>query len=802
MGAERKASSEQDDRSTATLAPGEKPLEKLRIGPYQVLRRLGEGGMGSVYLAVRDDREFKKYVAIKLIRKGMDSEEIVARFRRERQILAGLDHPNIAKLFDGGTTEEGLPYFVMEYITGLPLNEYCDTHKLNLKERLLLFQSMCSAVQYAHRNLIIHRDLKPANILVTPDGVPKLLDFGIAKVLNSDVFSLDAPPTEIEVRVMTPEYASPEQVRGDPLTTATDVYSLGIILYELLAGRRPYRLTTRSHVEVFRVVCEQEPGKPSESFTRKQESAEPNAVSNTAASEKLSKQLRGDLDNIILMALRKEPLRRYSSAQALSDDISRYLSGRTVSARKPTWSYRSGKYIRRHAAAVTAAALVLVLLIAFATTTSIQNTRIKRERNTAEQEKQKAEQVTKLLVGLFEINDPGETKGETISARELLDRGARRVREELKNQPDTRAQLLYTIGDIDGKLGLYDQAKPLMEESLKIRRGLYGNDHLAVAESLHGLGGVLWYIGEEDEAEKLFREGLAIRQKLLGSEHPDVAESLNDLASVMHDKGRLEEAEKLYRQALQIERKTRGNEHPEVATDLNNLSVILRSKGRLGEAEKMLREALAIDRRAFGNEHPDVAATLFSLAEVLRDEGRLDDAEKLYREALAIDRKVLGNEHPNLAMDLNNLANVLRDRGQFDEAEGLLREALAIDRKALGNEHPIVAVILTNEAEVLIAKGNTQEAVPLLNEALNFPKETIPEDSNYRARAESAFAACLMAQKKYPEAEKLLLKAYAVLSQKEKTSASTKRTYQRILDLYSAWGKPDDTKKFQMIHPA
>src|SRR5262245_44441661 len=361
--------------------------KEFRIGSYRVVRSLGEGGMGTVYLAMRADEEFIKYVAIKVIREGRDSKEIIARFRRERQILAALDHPNIAKLLDGGTTDQGFPYFIMEYIQGTRLDEYCDSHKLNTAERLELFRSVCSAVQFAHQNLIVHRDLKPANILVTSDGVPKLLDFGIAKFLNPGTYADDLPPTDTIMRAMTPEYASPEQFKGDPITTSSDIYSLGVILYQLLSGARPYTFTGKSPAEVYNAVCQDEPARPSTAVT----------------------ELHGDLDNIIMMALRKEPQKRYASAEALSSDIRRFLSGHPVLASKGTRRYRAGKYIRRHKAGIAAAVAVVALLIAFALTATFQNIRIAQQRDTAEkaklkaeEESQKAAKVTDFLVKLFE----------------------------------------------------------------------------------------------------------------------------------------------------------------------------------------------------------------------------------------------------------------------------------------------------------------------------------------------------------------------------------------------------------------
>lgn len=822
--------------------------EHTIIGSYQIVRRMGQGGMGSVYLGIRADKEYRKHVAIKIIRKGMDSDEIVSRFRRERQILAALDHPNIAKLLDGGTTGEGVPYFVMEYIQGTPLTDYCDSHKLVTKERLQLFRTVCSAVQFAHQNLIVHRDLKPGNILVTADGIPKLLDFGIAKLLNPDVFQEDLPPTATEIRIMTPEYASPEQVKGEPITTASDIYSLGVILYELLAGRRPYAFKNRDHLAIYRIVCEQEPEKPSTSAARKVD-PDTNRLSALRAStpEKLRKQLSGDLDNIILMALRKEPQRRYASAEALSEDIRRYMEGHPIQARKATWSYRTSKYFQRHKTGVAAAALVFLSLAAVAFTATLQSIRIAEQRDSAQKaekraeiERQKSVKVTEFLIKLFQTNNPAESKGETLTARQILDKGSQKLHQEFKDQPDVQAELLDKVGDIYDNLGLYDQAESMIRESLEIRKKIYGNEHVLVAESMHDLAYMLWEKGQFDQAEKVSREGLAMRRKLLGNKNQKVAGDLNVLALILADNGKtheaekvfreaiatyreiitkpnenfaatlsnlagvlwqkeqLDEAEKLYREALAIDRKVLGNENPAIAAFLNDLGLVMRQKGRLNDAEKFLLEALALDRKLQGNEHPDVARVLYNLAAILREMKKLDEAEKFAREALAMDRKLLGNEHPDVGIALNHLGNILRDKGQLDEAENLYREAMTIDRKVLGNEHPLVLNDLTRLGDLLLLKGDSQNAISMANEVLKIPTEKLPENDRIRARAESIVGAALTKQKRYEEAEPELIDAYKILAVPEKKSGDDK-TLKRIIDLYQAWGKSEKADEYRKI---
>ena len=449
-----------DPIANAALAFTAKPNDDLtgeRIGPYRVTRLIGRGGMGDVYEAERDDEHFQQQVAIKIIKRGMDTDFVRDRFLRERQILASLDHPHIARLFDGGATPDGSPYFVMEFVAGEPITAYCRRHQLSVNEKLKLFRKVCSAVQHAHQKLIVHRDLKPSNILITPsadgkEGEPKLLDFGIAKLLSTDA-SQPHTRTETALRMMTPEYASPEQARGQAVATTTDVYSLGVVLYELLTERRPHEFRTYAPAEIERAICDTEIEEPSKVVGQM-----------TGAPTKLARQLAGDLDNITMMAMRKEPERRYQSVEQFSEDIRRHLAGMPVVARKDTFGYRAGKLVRRHKAGVAILALLIILAVAM----TIQAARIARERDRANQEAATAQAVTQSLVAMFEFADPGKSRGNVITARELLDQGAEKVVRELKDQPVVQAKLLDTIGRLYQSIGVYDREQPLLEEALKL----------------------------------------------------------------------------------------------------------------------------------------------------------------------------------------------------------------------------------------------------------------------------------------------------------------------------------------------
>jgi eukaryotic-like serine/threonine-protein kinase len=585
---------------TRTRDGSDAPMAERRIGPYRLLKELGHGGFGVVYLAARADEAYHKRVAIKVLRVGIGNAEAFRHFRRERQILAVLEHPNIARLLEGGTTDDGLPYLVMEYVQGQPIDSYCDGRRLPIAGRLRLFREICSAVSFAHRNLIVHRDLKPGNILVAPEGVPKLLDFGIAKLLQPEL-SGEAPTAT--GFAMTPEYASPEQVRGQGVTTASDVYALGVVLYELLTGHRPYRLKSRQTLEVLKAVCDEEPQKPSIVVTRSEEGIEgrasitPEGVGGARdlSPERLGRRLSGDLDNIVLMALRKEPHRRYGSVEALSEDIACYLQERPVLARKGTAAYRAGKYVRRHALGVAVAVGFVLLLGGFSVAMAIQSRHLARERDHAAQERDKAEKVSSFLVDLFKVSDPSEAKGNTVTAREILDKGAERIRGELKDKPEVQATLMHTMGQVYKSLGLYDKAEGLLSSALEIQKGVFGPEHPDVAESMKGLGETLTDEGRARVAESLLRDALAIRSKVLPKGHPDIAESRSALGGCLIQLQRYGEAESLLLEGYPILSAKRSERSPATQETRRRLIALYQAWGKPEKAASY-RAAPAIVR--------------------------------------------------------------------------------------------------------------------------------------------------------------------------------------------------------------
>lgn len=692
---------------------GADPLVDKMLGPYRVVRRIAYGGMGAVYTAVRADDAYRKQVAIKLIRwdryfdQPWRQEELLRRFRTERQTLANLDHPHIARLFDGGTTDDGLPYLVMEYIEGRPIDEYCDRHELSTTARVKLFRAVCGAVHYAHQHLVVHRDLKPSNILVTADGTPKLLDFGIAKLLHPE-----STPGSHETRTsnqpMTPVYASPEQIRGDRITTAADVYSLGVILYELLTGHRPYRLSNVPRHEVARAICEQQPDKPSTAVMLVEEqptcdgsrwiTLTPQSVSlpREGRPDRLRRRLAGDLDMIVLKALRKELDRRYASVEQFSEDIRRHLEGLPVVARPDTFAYRASKFVRRHALGVGITAVTLLLLTAASTVTAWSARRAQGERDAALQARTEAEAVTRFLGEMLASGDPHAGQARDVTVRELLDKAAKQIETSFADQPAVQARLHNTIGMTYRALAQYPPAEFHLRAALEIHRRVFGDEHPEVARSLTYLGFLLRTVGELAEAESLYREALATRRNLLGNEHPDVADSLAYLSELLYFKGDYVAAESLCREWGAIYRKLYGEEHLDVANNLNSLGNLLLQKGDYEGAQTLLHEALAMRRRLLGDEHLLVSQSLHNLAKVLRTLGDDDGAEAMLREALAIRRKVVGDQHPDFAYVLNSLGQLLHSRGDYAGAEPLFRQALEIFQKVYHDEHPLVAKTLAN----------------------------------------------------------------------------------------------------------
>jgi serine/threonine protein kinase len=743
--------------SVAAAVPPAAPTEAPGdcIGPYKLLQKIGEGGCGTVYMAGQE-APVRRRVALKVIKLGMDTKEVVARFEAERQALALMDHPNIARVLDAGATDAGRPYFVMELVRGIPITKYCDEYNLATAERIALFIQVCHAVQHAHQKGIIHRDIKPSNILVTiNDGVPvpKVIDFGIAKATTGRLTDRTLF-TAFEQFIGTPAYMSPEQAQLSSLDvdTRSDIYSLGVLLYELLTGRTPFEteeLLQAGLDEIRRCIREVEPPKPSTRLsTLGSEALATTAHHRCTEPPKLIHLVRGDLDWIVMRCLEKNRSRRYATANGLARDLERHLHDEPVSARPPSALYRVQKLVRRNklavgAASAIAAALVIGLAVSSwmysrekiarerAVTAEQAQVRLRQQaeadRKKAETESSKSRQVAQFLKDMLSGVGPSVALGRDATLlREILDKTAERVGKDLKDQPEVEAELRQVIGNVQRALGEYDKAEAMLRESLAIRRRIFGEEHLSVADSLLALGGFLDERGRFPEADAAGRECLAIRTKLLGPESAGVADVLYGMATSLINRSDFVGAEPLALQTLAMRRKLLGGERPEVADALENVGLCLVMRGDSAGGEARIREAIAIYRRVYGEGHPRTAGILMTLGMTLLLKGDLNAAEPLLREALATQRKLTGSDNPNPEMvtSLTILAACLSKRGDYGAAEPLWRKALALQRERLGDKHPGTIVALDGLAEVLMQRADYVGAEALFLEAEKIAETT------------------------------------------------------------------------------
>jgi serine/threonine protein kinase/Tfp pilus assembly protein PilF len=761
-----------------------------RIGPYRVLRTLGAGGMGEVYLAERADAQFEQQVAIKVVYGGALSRSVQSRLKMERQILAQLDHPNIAHLLDGGELPDGSAYIVMEYVDGTAIDAYCDSNRLDIFARLKLFQIVCAAVHYAHQNLIVHRDLKPSNILVTAAGLPKLLDFGIAKILDErQSRNHTLAVTHADIRIMTPDHASPEQVRGQVITTSSDVYVLGVLLYKLLAGAGPFVISSMRLAEIERAICENDPVPPHVAVaTDDSPQALELADARNTTPKRLRRALRGDLDNIVLMAMRKESERRYGSAQQLAGDIQRYLDGLPVIARRDTLPYRTTKFVRRHWLPVSAGVSAVFMVIAFATMTYMQSLRISAERDRvaqqrerAEHERARAEEVSSFLVNLFKMSDPEENRGNQVTARELLDSSAKRLQSSLQDQPATKAALLATVGSVYDSLGQYQDALPILNESLKLQSQSHDSPRVAtlieigqaqigagdlgaaeapLQQALHiaqadfgsssaEVGRTLWELGvlrhqqgREPEAKELYLQSLQTLESANAPES-DISNVLDDLATIYAREHQWQLAKQTYERALRIDQRVLGDDHPRVATRLNNLAVVAQNMGDLKQAEALYRDAIARFKVAFGDRHPQTGGAVGNYGLFLQREGRLTEAEPQLRNALNVMLSLYGPDNYNVGYARVSLAMLLHDKGDLAASENEFRQAIASYDKSLPMKHPYRAAALMHFAHLLVDRGKYGEALTMSTESVKIWTATGSPSSPPLAQARAIHAYAL-----------------------------------------------------------
>jgi serine/threonine protein kinase/Tfp pilus assembly protein PilF len=811
-----------DDARTKTIAPPSTVAIGTRIGRYRLVSLLGEGGFGIVYHA-RQEGPVRRDVALKLVKPGMDSRQVLARFAAERQALAILDHPHIARVYDAGTTDIGRPYFVMEYVPGKPITQFCDDNRLSISERLLLFVQACDAIGHAHTKAIIHRDVKASNVLAyMHDGKPtvKVIDFGIAKALRGDRLTDASFNTEGGLVIGTYDSMSPEQAEGSPdIDTRTDVYSLGVLLYELLSGAKPFDhdvLARGADDEIRRLIREVDPPPPSTRLGALGADGTRLARLRQSELQTLTRQLRGELEWIPLKAMRKERARRYASPQQLADDIQNYLDGKPLLAGPESRAYRLRKLATRHRSVVVAISTIAVVIVGGIATTSWQAWRATlaehratangieatKQAQAAKQQAAIADAVNGFQADMLASADPNQLMGDKVTvldaisgAQKALDAGkltgqplveaAVRTtigrtlrslgrldlaapnlqralelrRRELPDRDPEIAESLCMLGELLHDQGKLSEAEPLLRDALRYRRDVLPAGHTAIADSLNSLAGLLQGQGRLAEAEPLFVEALEVRRKSLPAAHPDVAQSLNNLGLLRCDQGNFADAEPLLRGAIVIWRESLSPNHPVIANALNNLGTALQEQGRFSDAEPLLREALDVRRRALPSVHPAIANSLTNLASLLQDQGKLSEAEPLYREALDIARRALPPGHRDVGTSMNNLARLLQERGQLVEAELLFRGSIDVYRRALPGGHPDLATSINNLAKVLEDEGAFDEAEALHREALSMRRQAFRSGHPDIAQSLSNLGALLNARGRVAEAEPLLREA-------------------------------------------
>ena len=738
------------------------------IGPYKLLEIIGEGGFGSVFMA-EQNRPVRRKVALKIIKLGMDTKQVIARFEAERQALAMMEHPNIAKVLEAGATETGRPYFVMELVRGVRITEYCNSQKLTTRQRIELFIHVCNAIQHAHQKGIIHRDIKPSNVLVTmhdDKAVPKIIDFGIAKATTQQLTDKTLF-TNYHQFIGTPAYMSPEQAQMSEwdIDTRSDIYSLGVLLYELLTGTTPFdakQLFNKSESEIQRIIREVEPPRPSTRLNALAQASLKDAAEQRQCDPKqLSRMLRRDLDWIVMKCLEKDRTRRYDAANDLAKDIERYLNNEMVVASPPSKLRRIQKLVRRNKLVFIVAGIVTASMftgLAFSTWSffreQLARQQAETERRTAEAEAAKSHQVAQFLEDMLNGVRPSVALGrDTTLLREILDKTAERVGTDLRDQPEVEAELRATIAQTYFGLGLYAKSEAMDRQALALRRKTFGDESPKVAESLDDLAGTLHEENKDAEGEAAVREAVAIQRSLLGPENLAVARSLHLLGILFYGQKKMTESESAFRQALAMRRKILGNDDPEAALWLNGVAIALDHQGKLAEAETAYRQALSIQKKVYGPEHPDMEVLLDNLANILIKQGKLAEAEVVAREVLALQRKMLGDEHPHELRSLWILCNVLQNQSKLAEAEGVAREILARQKKRLGDNCPEVAAALNRLGGLLAQEGRPAEAEPVLRQGLEFKGYMPLGDFPERAWAFYNYASLLGDQDRYVEAE-------------------------------------------------
>lgn len=767
------------------------PYIGKQIGHYIIDGEAGVGGMGIVYTGNRNDKEFEQKVAIKILKHGITSEYLLKRFQAERQTLANLQHQYIARLLDGGRTNDGLPYLIMEFIDGIPITECCNQKKLNTGERLKLFREVCNAVQYAHQNLVIHRDLKPGNILVTKEGVPKLLDFGIAKLINEDLTDNDEGLTRTGVWHLTPEYASPEQIKGEKITTASDIYSLGVLLYQLLTGIQPYKISSNSPAAISKIITEEKIQRPSE----KVKQIVGKNLNERLKSEKSYKHLEGDLDNIILKAMHKDPLRRYVSVEQFSEDIRRHLIGLPVIAQKDTAGYRLSKFIQRHKVGFVSSLGFIVFLITSLIAIIWQANIAANERDKAISESLKVENVNKFLQDMLSSVDPTEV-GRDVKVYDVLKKASNDVGNDFSRHPDIEAAVRKTIGKTLTNLGEFDEAKPHLIKSLELNNKVYGKESYQSAESMHELALYYHWIGELNIADSLYAKSILIFRQNEDSPPRAFASSLNDYGILKQEQANYQESLQLLKESFNIFLNNFGEKDKDVASTSNNLALTLESLKDLDGAEKYYQKSLKTYLELYGQNRPEISTLYNNLAYIYIDKEDWNKADEYFKKSLELKIKTLGKNHSLVGLAYMNLGALEYTMKNYKSSESNLLKALENFKTSLNNNHVWVGLTDFWYGKILIEKSQYKEAENYIRTALSIYKKNYPKDHPNEISANAELGIIFFHQKKYTEAEKLLVDGYEKIKKiKGENNFNTIRVLNYLLKFYE---RKNDKEKAQL----
>lgn len=763
------------------------PYINKQIGNYLIDGEAGVGGMGIVYTGRRNDKEFEQKVAIKILKHGITSEYLLKRFQIERQTLANLQHQNIARLLDGGRTIDGLPYLVMEFIDGIPITDFCHQKKLSLEEKLKLFREVCTAVQYAHQNLIVHRDLKPGNILVTKDGIPKLLDFGIAKLIDEELVDNNEDLTRTGVWHLTPEYASPEQIKGEKITTASDIYSLGVLLYQILTGYQPYKISNNSPAAISKIITEEIIQKPSEKVKDK---SREHAESNLFLNDKISNQLKGDLDNIVLKAMHKDPARRYVSVEQFSEDIRRHLSGLPVIAQKDTAGYRLSKFIQRHKVGFISSVGFIVFLIINLIAIIWQANIAANERDKAKLEAQKVETVNKFLLDMLSSVDPTEI-GRDVKVYDVLRKSALGVEKGFKDQPGIEASIQKTIGKTLTSLGEYDEAKPHLLRSLLLNERVYGKQSNQASESNYELALYYHWIGELKTADSLYKKSLQIFKRNSDVSKRSLASTLNDYGILKSDFAEFDESKKMYEESLNILLENYGEKDRDVASLYNNLAIVMQAQKDLDGAEKYFHKALELNIELFGENRPEVSSNYNNLAYIYIDKGDFTRAEEYFIKSLELKKKYYGADHSYVGFAFLNLGGLEFRIGKINESEKYILDAIKNLKKSVNEDHIWLGLAYYWYGKILIEKSKYSEAETYLRKSLTINKKNYPKDHPNIISSSAELGVVSFHLGKFAEAEKLLVYGYnGVKSLKGEKDHNTIRFLDYLVQLYQTTKSP------------